>query len=79
MTYNVAFKFSATDKMADLRSAILETQLLELCDEPAEIILTPNHHGTEIECKIEFANLSDQLHWILSNKDIAENSFTYIY
>lgn len=67
MIYNVVFRFSTTDKMADLKSAILETQLTELCDEPAKINLTPNPHGTEVECRIEFASLSDQLHWLLAN------------
>lgn len=65
--------------MADLRSAILETQLTELCDEPAKISLTPNPHGTEVECRIEFANLSDQLHWLLSNNIEAMSLYRHLF
>ena len=64
-TFDVKFKFSNLDKMAELRSAILETYIKELYD--VRDIFFQKINSSEIECSISFKNKIDQIHWMLSN------------
>lgn len=53
------------DRLADLKIAVLESQLEDLYPEVA-LELAQDQFGSTINITIDFATREDQVHWILS-------------
>ena len=67
--YPVKIRIPQKDRLADLKLAVLESQLEDLYPEVV-LELEQSKYGDYINITIGFATSEDQVHWLLSNPNM---------